>query len=61
MISVPVPVTAADLGNAQTLREAVYRTAKAVIDGWPPAVADEDIINRAASAAPPCRACTRGH
>jgi predicted RNA-binding Zn ribbon-like protein len=51
--SVPVPVTTADLGSARTLREAVYRTAKAVIEGRPPAVADEEIINRAAAAPPP--------
>lgn len=51
--SVPVPVRIADLGNARILREAVYRTAKAVIEGQPPAPADEDIINRTAAAPPP--------
>lgn len=51
--SPPVPVTTADLDMARTLREAVYRTAKAVIDGRPPAVADEEIINHAAVAPPP--------
>lgn len=51
--SIPVPVTAADLDMARTLREAVYRAAKAVIKGGPPAVADEEIINRTAAAPPP--------
>lgn len=51
--SVPVPVTTADLSFAKTLREAVYRTAKAVIEGRPPAVADEAIINHTAAAPPP--------
>lgn len=51
--SVSVPVNTADLGRAQALREAVYRTAKAVIEGRPPAMADEEIINRTAAAPPP--------
>lgn len=58
--SIPVPVTIAGLGNAQTLREAVHRTAKAVIDGRPPAVTDEDIINRAAAAPPPMPRMNQG-
>lgn len=49
----PVPVTPADLDLARAVREAVYRTAKAVIAGQPPARADEEIINRAATAPPP--------
>ena len=48
-----VPVTTADLDLARTVREAVYRAAKAAIDGTPPAPADEEIINRAAAAPPP--------
>jgi predicted RNA-binding Zn ribbon-like protein len=51
--SVPVPVTLADLDEAQAVREAVYRTAKALIDGQPPATGDQDIINCAAAAPPP--------
>lgn len=51
--SVPVPVTAADLEIARATREAVYRAAKAVISGQPPAPDDEKIINRAAAAPPP--------
>ena len=51
--SAAVPVTAADLDRARTVREAVYRAAKAAIDGTPPAPADEEIINRAAAAPPP--------
>jgi predicted RNA-binding Zn ribbon-like protein len=58
--SIPVPVTTAGLGNAQALREAVYRTAKAVIDGRPPAVTDEDNINRAAAAPPPMPRMNQG-
>lgn len=51
--SVPVAVTAGDLETARTVREAVYRAAQPVISGRPPASADEEIINRAAAAAPP--------
>src|SRR6185312_7941298 len=49
----PVPVTGADLAEALAVREAVYRTAKALLRGQPPAAADEEIINRAAAAPPP--------
>ena len=49
----PVPVTGADLAEARAVREAVYRTVKALIGGQPPADADEDIINRAAAMPPP--------
>jgi len=58
--SVPVPVTGADLDNARTLREAVYRTAKALIGGKPPTAGDEDIINAAAAAPPPVPRMDRG-
>ena len=51
--SVPVPVTGPDLAEARAVREAVYRTAKALLGGQPPAGADEDIINQAAAAPPP--------
>jgi predicted RNA-binding Zn ribbon-like protein len=51
--SAPVPVTSADLGNARAVREAVYRTAKALIDGQPLAAREVDIINRAAVVPPP--------
>ncbi|HXW43962.1 MAG TPA: ABATE domain-containing protein [Streptosporangiaceae bacterium] len=50
---VPVPVTSADLRTARDLREAVYRTAEAIIDGRPPAARDQRIINRAAATPPP--------
>jgi predicted RNA-binding Zn ribbon-like protein len=53
LASGPVPVTAADLATARVLREAVYRTARALISGQPPAAGDEDIINRMAAAPPP--------
>ena len=51
--SVPVPVTGPDLAEARAVREAVYRAAQALLGGQPPAGADEEIINRAASAPPP--------
>ncbi len=51
--SVPVSVTDADLAEARAVREAVYRTAKALLSGQPPAGTDEEIINRAAAAPPP--------
>ena len=51
--SVPVPVTGPDLAEARAVREAVYRTAKALLAGQPPVAGDEEIINRAAAAAPP--------
>ena len=51
--SVPIPVTGADLDEARAVREAVYRTARALIAGQPPAARDEDAINRAAAAPPP--------
>jgi len=53
MTDVPVPVTDADLGAARIVREAVYRAAKALIDGQPPAAEDQAVINRAAEAPPP--------
>jgi predicted RNA-binding Zn ribbon-like protein len=48
-----IRVTGVDLEQARTLREAVYRVAKARIGGQPPAAGDEDIINRAAAPPPP--------
>jgi len=57
---VPVPVTETDLDTARTVREAVYRAAKALIGGRPPAAGDEDIINRAAAAPPPVPRMSRG-
>jgi predicted RNA-binding Zn ribbon-like protein len=50
---VPVPVTSADLDSARTVREAIYRAAKALIGGQPTAADDEAIINAAAAAPPP--------
>jgi predicted RNA-binding Zn ribbon-like protein len=60
VISVPVPVTESDLDEARTVREAVYRTAKALIGGQPPTAGHEDIINRAAAAPPPVPCMDRG-
>jgi predicted RNA-binding Zn ribbon-like protein len=57
---VPVPVTSADLDSARTVREAVYRTAKALIGGQPAATGDEHVINRAAAAPPPVPSLNRG-
>jgi predicted RNA-binding Zn ribbon-like protein len=48
----PILVTSADLDDARPVREAIYRTAKALIAGQPPAVSDEKIINHAAAAPP---------
>jgi predicted RNA-binding Zn ribbon-like protein len=48
----PVPVTGADLEQARVVREAIYRSAKAVIAGRAPAAGDEEITNRAAAAPP---------
>jgi predicted RNA-binding Zn ribbon-like protein len=56
---VPVPVTSADLDSARALREAVYRTAKALIGGQP-TTGDEHIINRAAAAPPPVPSLNQG-
>jgi len=60
VISVQVPVTESDLDEARTVREAVYRTAKALVGGQPPAAGDEDIINRAAAAPPPVPCMDQG-
>jgi predicted RNA-binding Zn ribbon-like protein len=57
---VPVPVTGADLDSARTVREAVYRAAKALIAGQPADAGDEHIINRAAAAPPPVPRMNRG-
>ena len=51
--SVPVPVTEPDLAEARAVREAVYRTARALLAGQPPTAGDEEIINRAAAVPPP--------
>jgi predicted RNA-binding Zn ribbon-like protein len=48
-----VPVTHSDLDHARVVREAIYRSAKALIAGETPAAGDEEIINRAAAAPPP--------
>lgn len=58
--SVPVPVTGPDLAEARAVREAVYRTAQALLGRQPPAGADEEIINRAAAAPPPVPRMDRG-
>lgn len=55
-----VPVTGADLDDARTVREAVYRTAKALIGGQPPPADDEEIINLAAAAPPPVPRMSKG-
>lgn len=58
--SVPVPVTGPDLAEARAAREAVYRTAKALLGGQPPVAGDEEIINHAAAAPPPVPRMDRG-
>jgi predicted RNA-binding Zn ribbon-like protein len=58
--SVPVSVTGTDLDDARTVRESVYRTAKALIAGQSPAAADEKIINHAAAPPPPVPRMERG-
>jgi predicted RNA-binding Zn ribbon-like protein len=55
-----VPVRVADLEDARTVREAIYRTAKALIDGRPPAADDEDVLNLAAAAPPPVPRMSHG-
>ncbi len=57
---IPVPVTSADLDSAREAREAVYRAAKALIDGQPPTAGDEHVINRAAAAPQPVPRMNRG-
>jgi predicted RNA-binding Zn ribbon-like protein len=52
LLDEPVEVTAAALARARTMREAVYRAAKALIAGGSPSPADEETIN-AAAAEPP--------
>ena len=47
----PPVITAAGLEAARVLREAIHRIARALIDGRPPAAADESAVN--AAAAPP--------
>jgi predicted RNA-binding Zn ribbon-like protein len=56
----PVAVTGTDLDRARTVREAVYRTAKARIRGQQAAAGDEDVINQAAAAPPPAPRMSRG-
>ena len=56
----PVSVTGADLDDARTVRESVYRTAQALIAGRSPAAADEKTINDAAAAPPPVPRIERG-
>ncbi len=53
-------MTGADLDDARTVRESVYRTAKALVEGQSPAAAGEKIINRAAAAPPPVPCMERG-
>jgi len=60
LADVPILVRVADLDNARTVREAIYRSAKAVIGGQPPAAADEYVINQAAAAPPPVPRMNRG-
>jgi predicted RNA-binding Zn ribbon-like protein len=58
--SVPVPVSGPALDHARAAREAVYRVAKALIDGQLPAADDEEVINLAAIAPPPMPRMERG-
>ncbi|MGH3272766.1 MAG: CGNR zinc finger domain-containing protein [Streptosporangiaceae bacterium] len=60
LADVPLPVTGADLDTARTVREAIHRTARALITGQPPAPGDEAIINRSAAVPPPVPRMDRG-
>ena len=51
--TVPVLVTEPGLSQARAVRDAIYRSAKAVIDGRPPSASDGEVINQAAAAPPP--------
>jgi len=57
---VPIAVTGADLDSAREVREAVYRIAKALTVGQPPAAVDEAIVNRAAAVPPPVPSMNQG-
>ena len=56
----PVPVTGANLEHARVVREAIYRSAQAVIGGGALAVGDEEIINWAAAPSPPVPHLAKG-
>jgi predicted RNA-binding Zn ribbon-like protein len=53
VVNSPVPVTDADLDIARTVRKAVYRSVRALIDGQSLPPDDGEIINSAAAAPPP--------
>jgi predicted RNA-binding Zn ribbon-like protein len=53
LVTDPPPVSADDLAAAVDLREAIYRSAVAVLHGGAPAADDRDLINLRAAAAPP--------
>jgi predicted RNA-binding Zn ribbon-like protein len=55
-----IPVTGTGLERARALREAIYRTAKALTAGHAPAPPDEAVINAAAAAPPPVPLMHRG-
>jgi predicted RNA-binding Zn ribbon-like protein len=50
LVNAGIPTSQAGLRQARLLREAVYRIAKALIAGHPPAPGDEEIVNTAAAA-----------
>ncbi|QKG19023.1 CGNR zinc finger domain-containing protein [Actinomadura verrucosospora] len=60
LLTDPPEMSAGDLAAAVALREAIYRSATAVLNGAPPAAADRDLINLRAAAAPPVPRLTAG-
>ena len=60
VVTVPVRVTEYDLRQARMVREAIYRSAKALIGHGAAGHGDEQIINGAAAAPPPVPRMHRG-
>jgi predicted RNA-binding Zn ribbon-like protein len=56
----PVLVTEPGLSQARAVRDAIYRSARAVIDGRQPSASDGEVINQAATAPPPVPHLQRG-
>ncbi|HEX8858596.1 MAG TPA: CGNR zinc finger domain-containing protein [Actinomycetes bacterium] len=60
LVDAPVATSQSGLRRARVLREAVYRIARALIAGQPPASGDEEIVNAAARAPAPVPQMHRG-
>jgi predicted RNA-binding Zn ribbon-like protein len=60
VVTIAVPVTESDLEQARTVREAVYRSARALLGHQAPAHGDEQIVNDAAAVPPPIPRAHRG-